>query len=62
MLRHVAPADYAYVLIRDDDVFVPPAFVDEYMALVRQYDFALAQPARTMTVSSITVSWSNWMD
>ena len=47
MLRHVAPDDYAYVLISDDDVLLPPGFVDEYMALVRQYNFALAQPART---------------
>jgi hypothetical protein len=38
---------YDHVLVCDDDVRMPPAFVDRYLALVEQHDLALAQPART---------------
>jgi len=39
--------DYAYVIITDDDIELPPFFLDQYLAWVGKYDFALAQPART---------------
>ncbi len=38
---------YNYVIITDDDIELPPSFLDRYLAWVRKYDFALAQPART---------------
>jgi hypothetical protein len=46
-LADISLADYAFVLICDDDVRLPAAFPDSYLRLVRQYDFALCQPART---------------
>jgi hypothetical protein len=46
-LRSVLLDRYAYVVVCDDDVTVPPRFLDEYLASVEQHDFALAQPART---------------
>ena len=39
--------DYNYVIITDDDIELPPSFLDHYLTWVRKYDFALAQPART---------------
>lgn len=38
---------FEYVIITDDDITVPEQFLDNYLRLVRKYDFALAQPART---------------
>jgi len=40
-------ADYAYIVVCDDDVTLPPGFLDEYLDVVGRYDFALAQPARS---------------
>lgn len=39
--------DYNYVVITDDDIELPPFFLDRYLAWVGKYNFALAQPART---------------
>jgi hypothetical protein len=38
---------HAYVLVCDDDVTMPAAFLDRYLDLVERHDLALAQPART---------------
>ena len=38
---------YAFVLVCDDDIVFPAAFVDRYLDLVTKHDLALAQPART---------------
>lgn len=38
---------YDFVLVCDDDIGLQPGFLDTYFNLVEQYDFALAQPART---------------
>jgi glycosyltransferase involved in cell wall biosynthesis len=38
---------YDYVLLVDDDVVFPRAFVDHFIPLQAHFDFALAQPART---------------
>jgi hypothetical protein len=46
-LAAVPLADYAYVLVCDDDILLPPGFLDEYLGLVCQHGFALCQPART---------------
>jgi hypothetical protein len=47
LLRDVAVDDYAFVLVCDDDIDLPPGFLDAYLAFVERYDLALAQPART---------------
>jgi hypothetical protein len=38
---------YDFIIISDDDVSLPPNFLDSYLAIVMKHDFALAQPART---------------
>lgn len=47
ILNEVALSDYEYLLICDDDIELPGQFLDSYLALVSQYHFAIAQPART---------------
>ncbi|MGQ0732810.1 MAG: hypothetical protein ACT4QD_04040 [Acidobacteriota bacterium] len=39
--------DYAFILVCDDDILLPPGFLDKYLQCVREYDLALCQPART---------------
>jgi hypothetical protein len=39
--------DFDVVVITDDDVELPPKFLDRFLALVDQFEFAIAQPART---------------
>ena len=39
--------DYDYIMITDDDIRLPKDFVDQFLVRQEQYDFALAQPART---------------
>ena len=43
-----------WLLVIDDDVAVPPGFLDDFLALCDRYDFALAQPAQDRT------SHANW--
>jgi hypothetical protein len=38
---------YDFVIICDDDISLPPNFLETYLDLVIKYDFAFAQPART---------------
>lgn len=38
---------YDYILIADDDIILPNKFLDKFIALQSNYNFALAQPART---------------
>jgi hypothetical protein len=38
---------FEYVIVCDDDVELPPEFLDNYLHWVRALDFALCQPART---------------
>jgi hypothetical protein len=40
--------NYEYVILCDDDISVPSGFLDNYLDFVVRYDFALAQPARTI--------------
>ncbi|MGC2108021.1 MAG: hypothetical protein WA655_00800 [Candidatus Korobacteraceae bacterium] len=47
ILAKTSLQDFDYVIIVDDDIELPPSFLDRYLALVERYDFALAQPART---------------
>ena len=39
--------DYEFVLVVDDDIRLPPHFLDHYLDVVSHCNFALAQPART---------------
>jgi hypothetical protein len=47
LFRRTPLDGYEYVLVCDDDVRLPEAFVDRYLELVVRHDLALAQPART---------------
>jgi hypothetical protein len=40
--------DLEYILFIDDDIELPKNFLDDYLGYIRQYDLALAQPARTL--------------
>lgn len=40
--------DFDWLLISDDDVELPDGFIDCFLALAGQFDFALCQPARTI--------------
>lgn len=38
---------YDYVILCDDDIRLPGGFIDKFISLQKQFNFALAQPART---------------
>lgn len=41
--------DYDFIMVCDDDVSVPPDFIDRFIGWQQHCAFALAQPARTWT-------------
>jgi len=47
VLRGAPVGDYEYILVCDDDVTLPSAFLDDYLDVVSTFDFHLAQPARS---------------
>jgi GT2 family glycosyltransferase len=47
ILANVEADSYDYVIACDDDILLPPHFVDTFLDMQRLYDFAAAQPART---------------
>jgi hypothetical protein len=47
LVRAEDSGQFEFVVVCDDDIALPSGFLDEYLTRVRQYDFALAQPART---------------
>ncbi|HTJ72563.1 MAG TPA: glycosyltransferase family 4 protein [Actinospica sp.] len=47
LLDGVRIADYDFIVLCDDDVALPPGFLDRFLDLQRTAGFALAQPART---------------
>jgi hypothetical protein len=47
LLETTLTSEYAYIIVSDDDIDVPPGFLDNYLRLVEQHDLALCQPART---------------
>lgn len=47
MLARVPLERYAFVVVCDDDIQLPPGFLDDFLSLQQRYDFSLAQPART---------------
>jgi hypothetical protein len=38
---------YDFMIVCDDDIILPPGFLDAYLALVQKHDLALCQPARS---------------
>jgi hypothetical protein len=40
--------EYDWLLVVDDDVALPPHFLDRFVALAEHFDLALAQPAQTL--------------
>lgn len=47
LLSGISIDDYSYVVVCDDDVLLPEKFLDRYLSIVRDFDLALSQPART---------------
>jgi hypothetical protein len=47
LLQEVPAQAYDFLVVTDDDVALPPGFLDAYLELVNRHDLALAQPART---------------
>ncbi|MCF8011059.1 MAG: glycosyltransferase family 4 protein [Clostridiales bacterium] len=47
LLRDENLDDYDFIITCDDDITLPPSFIDTFLGLEQKYDFALAQPART---------------
>lgn len=46
LLAGIELAPYRYLLVVDDDIELPPGFVDRFLAIQEARDFTLAQPAR----------------
>jgi hypothetical protein len=42
-------ASFDWLLVVDDDVVLPPRFLDRFLALAERYDLKLAQPAHRLT-------------
>ncbi|MTW21269.1 glycosyltransferase [Allochromatium palmeri] len=47
LLAEVEIERYRYLLVVDDDIELPPGFLDRFLAIQETRDFTLAQPART---------------
>jgi hypothetical protein len=47
LLRAADLESVEHVIVTDDDITLPPGFLDRYLELVERHGFALAQPART---------------
>jgi hypothetical protein len=43
-----APPDFDWVLVVDDDLVLPPRFLDRFLALCERFGVDLAQPAQTL--------------
>lgn len=41
-------ANFSHLIVTDDDIEIPPGFIDDFIGLQDHYGFALAQPARTL--------------
>jgi Glycosyltransferase like family 2 len=42
-----APSDFDWLVVVDDDVLLPPRFLDRFVGVCERFDFDLAQPAQT---------------
>jgi hypothetical protein len=47
LLRTADLGGVEHLIVADDDITLPPGFLDRYIELVERHGFALAQPART---------------
>lgn len=47
VLRGLRLEDFDYLLVTDDDIELPPHFVDRFIGVQHQLGFGLAQPARS---------------
>jgi hypothetical protein len=47
LMAEATLADYDQLIVTDDDISLPPGFVDDYLSVVTRHRFALAQPARS---------------
>ncbi|MEW5058165.1 MAG: hypothetical protein AB1Y25_11125 [Cycloclasticus sp.] len=47
LLEQFSDQEFDYIIIVDDDIRLPKDFLDQFLLRQEQYDFALAQPART---------------
>ncbi|QGU33738.1 glycosyltransferase [Thermochromatium tepidum] len=47
LLAEIEIERYRYLMVVDDDIELPPGFVDRFLAIQEARDFTLAQPART---------------
>jgi hypothetical protein len=47
LLETIDWRSYDYIVFTDDDIIVPHYFLDRYLSCQNEFDFALAQPART---------------
>lgn len=45
LLEHHSPSGYDWLLVLDDDVALPPGFLDSFIFLCERFDLRLAQPA-----------------
>jgi GT2 family glycosyltransferase len=45
LLTAHAPAQHDWLLVMDDDVVLPPGFLDRFLFLAERFDLSLAQPA-----------------
>jgi hypothetical protein len=43
-----APRDFEWILVVDDDLLLPPRFLDRFIALCERFALDLAQPAQTL--------------
>jgi hypothetical protein len=47
LIKEVTLASYEYLFVFDDDIQIPPNFIDQYLQIVEKRGYALSQPART---------------
>jgi Glycosyltransferase like family 2 len=48
VLEANAPLDFDWILVVDDDLVLPPRFLDRFVALCERFALDLAQPAQTL--------------
>jgi len=72
LLESIDLSCFRFVMVSDDDICLPPAFVDNYLDFVIRYQFSLAQPSRTHDsyidwpfveqLDGITARWTRYVE
>lgn len=72
LIEKVDLSRYDFLVICDDDIILPPKFVDSYLGLVLRHKFSLAQPSRTHNsyidwafveqLDGITARWTRYVE